>query len=319
MRIFFQILTVCWLVACASPSPSDPRALSPIIYSSIDFDAEPSITPQHLAQALIGSPVQPAPRLEFTADGKTITAIDLGDFQYLCGNQSGPIHRYLLFVDDVLVGEVPSLPTILRLPRLNMSGMNLSHPLSGHATSRDAPDDLPLLRGMPSEVNSIIESSRPVHGSHSVVCFRTEAGAAAERRGDVTLHPLSPSGLLAVAETRSRLSAREQGRVAFAELRAGTAIVFDDFVSSHRRLARAHDAPGSSYQVITMDLGGAAQPGRIAQPRDVGFIGVRNGIVEWKSWENGDQMNLGRALCRTPDQREGPVRPGCSDTGYYFP
>ncbi len=117
------------------------------------------------------------------------------------------------------------------------------------------------------------------------------------------------------AENRSREIGRAQGSSALAEVILGQPLAggAEGFRDRRREVVRLHAGSGD-YVIVSIDLGGP--PGRgISLPREVVFVGVRGGVVEWFGDGKG---GVGQSLCTVADGRFGG-RKGCSTTGYYNP
>lgn len=117
-------------------------------------------------------------------------------------------------------------------------------------------------------------------------------------------------------ENRSLVAAAGVGPAIAASLEPGKPVPggLEAFVKAHRGLVRVHRDQGSSYAIVTVDLGGAPRYG-IGAPRDAAFFGVRDGVVEWRG---GRDMGIETTLCANDKGRFGG-RPGCTKTGYYNP
>lgn len=307
------------LSACSTSQPSHvSRPVVATVLGTVDFDAEPSLTIELLSERLIAHSIRPVTLLEYsTGAGTHITVINLGDYQDFCDHQPTPTPLYLVFIDNRLAGTIRRRPRIYDLPRAQMTHDFVNGELRRvrrDATRADTPADLPFLDGLPSLVD--ISSIEPMTGVHTLVCMSARGD---DLRSQTGLSPLSPFGPLVIAENESRQSARMRGREIYRNMRIGQTVDIAAFIEANRPLVRAHSSPDATYSIVTIDLGGRPRPGAVFQARDVGFLGVRNGRVEWKSSEEGDRLNLGFALCRSAAQVPGRVRPGCSSTGYYFP
>lgn len=117
------------------------------------------------------------------------------------------------------------------------------------------------------------------------------------------------------SENRSREVGATQGPLALNEVSLGQPLVggAEGFRNRHRKVVRMH-AGGDDYAVLSIDLGGP--PGRgVSLPREVVFVGVRGGVVEWVGHNSG---GVGQSLCTGADGRFGG-RKGCTTTGYYSP
>lgn len=328
MRAIASLATTAVLIlatACASrivePS-SVPEELVSTELGRIDFSAEPRVTPDLVSQRLTGGQYSPPMRLEYLrADGRRIRVLMLGDYQALCDGRSVR-SNYLVFEDDVLVGQATRLPRLhVDRPYLPTHSFANGGPrrIRRDATANDIAADLPMLDALPASVAEFEAAVAPIRGPSVLVCFEPADGERATHHDQVPLAPWSPFRPLVAAESASRVRAQQLGGRLYAELQLGAQLDATAFANSHRGMARAHASADGNYFVITLDLGGTPLRGRIRQGRDIGFVGVRNGIVEWKAWKDADDSELASSMCETPEGLRGEVRPGCTETGFYFP
>lgn len=314
IAIRFVIGLLCLsIAACAAPARrSGSGEITATSLGTIDFASEPAPTPERLSELLIGQPAPPPARLEYSSQGAAIAVVSLADFQQFCPQPLTPSHHYLVFIDNRLAGQIRQLPWVYRAPDILYAG---APGVGRYATQSDAPLDLPLTNDVPINLDQLRLQIQPVSGAHTLVCTNDPARDASNS-GLSALYPFVP---VVVGENVGRVTARREGLVLYGGIQIGDALNPEDYAQTNRSSVRAHLSPDRSYAIITIDLGGLAIPGALEQPRDVGYVGVRNGVVEWKVWEDSARRNIGTGMCLSVERVLGEVRPGCSNTGFYFP
>jgi hypothetical protein len=319
MRI--ALAALCSLVALATPSAAGAQTRATVtVVASIDLQALIGRSAAELTAAVLGQTTETRHGFEAIHNGAHVGLIDVAQLgQARCRNNNGISGATMLVRDGVVVGSVPPTSTLLRrgLPPPQRSHDVVDgriQRVSPDATPEDTPAPLPLASGI-ADVDALVRSANSTPGSFNVVC-REYSGGSTE--GAVQSATLAPLILVRPFENQSREHARVHGAALYDAIALGAPLPAD--LESQAREARVRvrvHGGGANYQVLTIDAGGRASRG-VAQPRSVGYVGVRDGSVEWKALDPTGNA-LSDILCRAADGRRGRVRPGCSTTGFYMP
>lgn len=309
------------LLALALPGAAHAQRATVTILAEVELQSYLGRPVSELTSAVLGQAADTRYGFEMFANGAHIGLIDLAQLgQARCSNNIGVSGSTMLVRDGVAIGTVTAPGTLLkrRLPPLR----DVHEMIDGRfrrvapdATPRDAPAPLPLADGV-MEIATLGDSANTSPGTLRVVCREYPGGGSTE--GAIQAAMLMPFIFIRPIENESREHALVHGAALYDAIALGAALPpdMDARAREARVRMRTHTGDGE-YQIVTIDLGGRASQG-VAQPRSVGYIGVRAGIVEWKAIDpTGNAMS--DVLCRAADGRRGRVRPGCSSTGYYFP
>lgn len=318
VRLALVTLCLSALAFTSAAQTNDQRPIAATTHGTINFDSEANLTPERMTELLVGQRIRPLTRLEFSSEDSIVTILSLADFQQFCAQQLTPSHQYLVFIDNQLAGMIRQLPSFYRAP----NGLYTHEYSEGRlrrvrraATRRDPPLDLPLIDGIQIDLDSLRTRLEPMTGIHTLACF-SDPERTANNSG---LSALSPFGPMVIAENNGRVAARRAGLALYGAIQIGEPLDAVAYAQSHRSGVRAHPSADGAYYVVTFDLGGPPIPGAMMQARDVGYVGVRGGRVAWKAWEESDRRRIGGGMCLSAELVLGEVRPGCSDTGFYFP
>lgn len=278
--------------------------------------------PENIAVQVFGQPTT-ALRFAFEVDveGHSFAVLNVG---YLvdarCGNVWSVSGPQLVYRDGVLVGAIPNLGAFFSegLPSLVDSFDVVNgriRRVNPDANLNDPPAQLPFERGLGSVLEAL-NAPRAAPLSFDITCVSVENA----RSGNLQTLPLLPLVVFRSSENESRANAQQFGADLYDLVQVGHPLPedFEQRAREWRVRFRQHTNADDSYRLVTFDMGGPRSSG-LAQPRGVGYIGVRGGVVEWKAMEPSLTNTLGAPLCVAADGRRGRVRNGCSSTGYYQP
>jgi hypothetical protein len=278
--------------------------------------------PADIAAQVFGQPTT-APRFAFEVrvEDHSLAVLDLGALvDEHCGNvwsQPGP---QLVYRDGVLVGAIPNLEAFFSegLPPLVDSFAVVNgriRRVSSDADRNDAPAPLPFERGLGS-VREALMAPPEAPLSFNIRCVSVDNA----RSGSLQTLPLLPLLFFQPFENGSRANAQRFGADLYDLVQVGYPLPedFSQRARDWRVRLRQHSNADDSYRIMTFDMSGPRSSG-LAQPRGVGYIGIRGSVVEWKAMEPSLSNMMGAPLCVSLDGRRGRVRDGCSSTGYYQP
>lgn len=270
-----------------------------------------------MVAAVLGQPGQVRYAFEMIHDGVHVGIIDMTQLtQSLCPAPNRDISGSPLLVRDGIVTA-----DLRATPRRILSALHPERPDGERrrdARRGDPPAPLPLATGLDPAIAAIEDVNTNVRrGPRTIHCV-DYSGAAGSTEGAVQAMLIAPFILFRPAENHSRENARIRGAELYDAITLGAPLPADLETRAHdaRVGLRTHQGEGA-YQVLTLDLGGERTNG-IAQPRSVGYIGVRDGVVQWKALD-ATGGTFSDVLCVSAEGWRGRVREGCTGTGFYFP
>lgn len=91
------------------------------------------------------------------------------------------------------------------------------------------------------------------------------------------------------------------------------------FAVENLGVRRYADAEDPTYEVLSIDMGAEAN-NNLARMNAAAMVGLRDGRVVWLA-DGGAAAGLGllAAMCGDRTRQAGDHRPGCTDTGYFYP
>ncbi|WP_312146087.1 hypothetical protein [Brevundimonas sp.] len=123
------------------------------------------------------------------------------------------------------------------------------------------------------------------------------------------------------ALNRQRREAQVRGSALFAQMTLGEVIPGGGarFAAQNPGVRRYVDDEDPTYEVLSIDMGAEAS-NNLARMNAAALVGLRNGRVEWLA-DGGAAAGLGllASMCVDKARRAGDNRPGCTDTGYFYP
>ncbi len=123
------------------------------------------------------------------------------------------------------------------------------------------------------------------------------------------------------ALNEQRREAQVRGAALFARIGLGEAVPGGGarFAAENPGVRRYADAEDPTYEVLSIDMGAAAS-NNLARMNAAALVGLRDGRVVWLA-DGGAAAGLGllTAMCVDRSARAGEHRPGCTDTGYFYP
>lgn len=262
-------------------------------------------------EATLGVSGEPRYAFEMLQDGVHVAVLDMVQLgQMRCPTRDndrsgGPV----LVRDGIVTAQLSTAPRTF---------LNSGRPeVQSARTSGNGPAPLPLAAGLGTALAAVANVNTRATGQHRITCV-DYSHSADSTEGAIQSVVIAPFILFRPAENRSRQLAQIHGTELYDSIILGQDLPsdFEAHAQETRVGVRAHAGDGG-YQVMTIDLGGGRTNG-VAQPRSVGYIGIRNGVVEWKALDATGQT-LSDMLCISADGRRGRIRPGCSSTGFYLP
>ena len=123
------------------------------------------------------------------------------------------------------------------------------------------------------------------------------------------------------ALNEERREAQVRGGALFARMRLGEVVPGGGarFAAENLGVRRYADAEDPTYEVLSIDMGAEAS-NNLARMNAAALVGLRDGRVVWLA-DGGAAAGLGllTAVCVDRSARAGDLRPGCTDTGYFYP
>lgn len=123
------------------------------------------------------------------------------------------------------------------------------------------------------------------------------------------------------ALNEQRREAQVRGSALFARMRLGEVVPGGGarFAAENPGVRRYVDAEDPTYEVLSIDMGAEAS-NNLARMNAAALVGLRDGRVVWLA-DGGAAAGLGllAAMCVDRSARAGEHRPGCTDTGYFYP
>ena len=123
------------------------------------------------------------------------------------------------------------------------------------------------------------------------------------------------------ALNEERREAQVRGAALFAQMKLGEAVSggVARFAVQNPGVRRYVDAEDPTYEVLSIDMGAEAN-NNLACMNAAGMVGVRDGRVVWLA-DGGAAASLGllAAMCVDRSRQAGDHRPGCTNTGYFYP
>ena len=186
-----------------------------------------------------------------------------------------------------------------------------------------APGRLPL-----SDLDGFLERrpdlAAPAEAVVKRAC-RTAPTILAEPRTDTTgvLQGLAllPFAWRLPALNEQRREAQVRGAALFARMRLGEAVPGGGarFAAENPGVRRYADAEDPTYEVLSIDMGADAS-NNLARMNAAALVGLRDGRVVWLA-DGGAAAGLGllTAMCVDRSRQATNHRPGCTDTGYFYP
>jgi len=277
--------------------------------------------PEQISLQVFGQSAAPRFAFETRDADHHFGVLDLGSMaDARCQNAWSSPGPNLVYRDGILVGGVSDVATYFAdgsPPPLRIHDFvdGRIRRINPDATADDPPAPLPLAAGMERLLKDL-QAPRTPRNLYDVTCITFSGGGA----GSLQTLPMLPLILFRPADNASRVNAQRYGADLYDAVEVGQPLPADFTARAEawRVRLRAHDSADQNYRILTFDMGGARTSG-LAQPRGVGYVGVRDGIVVWKAMDDAQSNSLGGRLCVAADGRLGRVRPGCSSTGFYRP
>jgi hypothetical protein len=123
------------------------------------------------------------------------------------------------------------------------------------------------------------------------------------------------------ALNEQRREAQVRGAALFAQMRLGEVVPGGGarFAAENPGVRRYADAEDPTYEVLSIDMGAEAS-NNLARMNAAALVGLRDGRVVWLA-DGGAAAGLGllAAMCVDGSRRANAHRPGCTNTGYFYP
>ncbi|WP_292036955.1 MULTISPECIES: hypothetical protein [unclassified Brevundimonas] len=123
------------------------------------------------------------------------------------------------------------------------------------------------------------------------------------------------------ALNEQRREAQVRGSALFARMRLGEVVPGGSarFAAENPGVRSYVDAEDPAYEVLSIDMGAEAS-NNLARMNAAALVGVRDGRVVWLA-DGGAAAGLGLldSMCVDGARRATDHRPGCSNTGYFYP
>ncbi|MEQ1811348.1 MAG: hypothetical protein ABL889_15560 [Terricaulis sp.] len=270
-----------------------------------------------LVAAVLGRPGQVRYAFEMLHNGAHVGIIDMTQLtQSLCPSPNRDISGSPLLVRDGVV--IAHLSTS---PRQILSATLPERPAGERrrdARRGDPAAPLPLASGLDPAIAGASNFNTNVRSGPRTIRCVDYSGRGGSAEGALQSAMIAPFILFRPAENQARENAQVHGAELYDAIALGAPLPADLEASARQAHVGLRTHPGDgAYQVLTIDLGGDRTNG-VAQPRSVGYIGVRDGLVQWKALDATGGTFSG-ILCVSTEGWRGPVRDGCTGTGFYFP